>query len=1419
MPLPPETLASYVPTLVARRFASNPAPLTAPSADRFSAAVIFADISGYSTMAARLAQQGPAGAEELIRLLNAYFGKLIDVVLAHGGDIIKFAGDAALVLWPATDESLQVATHRTTQCGLEMQQVLGQYEVAEGLRLSLRVGIGAGDVLTASVGGVFGRWELLVAGMPLMQMGAAQRQAQPGQVILSPEAWSLVQDQCRGLPLSDLPDFSYVLVEACNPLLPRRLPRIELAVGAEAALRGYIPGAILARLSAGQTEWISELRRITVVFLNVLGMDYQSPDALDRMQTVMHSMQTALYHYEGSVNQFIVDDKGTTLVAAFGLPPVTHEDDATRGAQAALSMQAKLQELGLDCSIGVTTAQAYCGERGNALRREYAMVGDVVNMSARLMQAAARYRGSSAPILCDEVTYHAAQNRLTFDVLTPINVKGRTEPMPVFRPSGQVGRDARGQMPSRQRAALIGRGPERAMLTENLRRLLRGEQGGVVVIEGEAGIGKSRLVGELLQQGRALNVRCLVGEGDAIEKSAPYHAWRGIFGQLLGLRPELAPEERREQVLAQLQSSPGLLRLAPLLNALLPLDWAENDATRQMDAQVRADNIRTLLISLLQTAARQSPLVVVLENALWMDSASWILALAAGQQVHSILLVIVTRPLTGSLPEEYRQMLLLTSAMQWLRLEPLSSDEMMALVCQRLNVSNLPDAVAALIHEKAQGNPFFGEELAYTLRDTGLVVIADGQCQVAPGAGDFGALSLPDTVQGVINSRIDRLTPPQQLALKVASVIGPAFSLRILQDIYPIEADKAKLAETLDLLQQLDLTPRDASSQEPTFAFKNVAIQEAAYNLMLFAQRRQLHRAVAEWHERTFADDLSSLYTLLAHHWGKTIEGQHGDAALVAKAIEYLEKAGEQALRNYANQEAVRFLGEAVELDKQADQAAARLRRARWQRQLGEAFLSMGRLAESREHLERAVALLGWPVPVGRSQLVTGLARQLAIQAAHRLWPSRFTRLSRAAGVGPVHSEAASAPEPSAELVEGARAYWALGQVYFYANDKLLNIGANICSLNLAEKIGPSPELARSYASVCITAGLVQAHGLAEAYGQWARETAEATEHLPSLGWVMLVTAVYDAGVGNWERARAAVGKAVEISNRSGDRRRWEQSLNTLATVACLQGEFASIADLFDDLYESARRRGDAQYQVYGLLGHARCLLPLDRVNEAAALLEKAQALLERNLGRVEEIYAYGTLALARLRQGQPQLAREAADKAAQLIAQSRPISYNLVYAYAGVTEVYLSLWESGPILMSNFQRTALGTQALDSESRLSGFVSETLSLKSSALQACKALREFAQVFPIGRPSAWICQGVYDWLAGEKAQALGNWRRGLQAAERLAMPYEQGLAHFEIGRHTTGDERQRHLARARALFTQIGAAFDLARVQTDLLAR
>jgi class 3 adenylate cyclase/tetratricopeptide (TPR) repeat protein len=1380
-----DTIASYLPALIVRRLVTNPTPIPLPTVEECPAAVLFADISGFTALTERLAAQGPAGAEQLTRLLNTYFGRLIDIVGAHGGDVVKFAGDALLAVWEDGTDTLANLARRAASCALAVQEELLGYETPEGVRLALRVAVAAGAVRHLHLGGIFGRCEFLAVGEPFADVGSATKQVRPEDVVVAPSAWRMIENYCAG---EALPSGDIRLLSVREPLAPRPLDRLRLTPEAEPVVRGYLPAAVRSRLVAGQTAWVGEMRQLTVLFVNLPDMHYRT--APEQAQAAMCELQQALYRYEGSINKLSVDDKGVTLVAAMGLPPLSHEDDAARGVQAALAMHARMLALGWSSSVGVTTGRAFCGAYGSPVRREYTTMGMVVNLSARLMQAA------HGGILCDEATWRSAQARLKFERLPAIQVKGCTDPVSVFRPVGEAQRAA----PSGK--ALIGRQAERRALMERLNALCERAEGSVVVMEGEAGIGKSRLLWELTQQAKADGVAVLGGAGDAIDRATPYFAWRPVFRQLFRLEGSPhSPEAWRKQTLAQLEQDPELTLLAPLLAAVLPGDWPPNEITAQMTGETRADNTNRLLLRLLARAATAGARLLALDDCQWLDSASWTLARLAARDVPSLLMVLSTRPMvhtapsgsglrgptlmaphTDPLPVEHTQLVYAPTTF-WVRLDALSPEDSAALVCQRLEVRSLPAEVAELVYEKAQGNPYFSEQLAYALRDTLLIEVENDACRLAPGAGDLRGVPLPDTVQGVVISRIDRLAPAEQLTLKVASVVGRVFSLRILRDLYPIESDRASLPGYLHTLRKLDLTRLETPEPDLTYIFKHTITREVVYNLMLVAQRQELHRAAAEWYERHHANDLAPLSALLAHHWG--------EAQVEARAIDYLEKAGEQALRSHANEEAIGFFKRALERDEKSGSRSGPFRRAAWERQTGEACYAQGDQTRAQVHLERAVALLGFPVPGKGWRWLTASVIQLLVQRLHRAFPSMF--VSRGAGRREV-------------LLEAARSYETLTRIHYLNNSKIPCLHGALRSLNLAETAGLSPELARCYANSSVVFGLMGRHGAAEAHAHRAEEMARQVNQMACSADVLASTGMYWNSAGRWDRAHDSLSRAAELAKTIGDIRCWDEVLVPIAMVPYYHGDFRSSAAIPVQLFESARQRGILQVQCWALSWRLVSLLP-QGLNDPGVNAQVAEAvsglegLLNRNLEsprklvRADRVLGYGVMAQAHWRRGEVHLALQAAEKGSTVSADCEPISHYVLQGYVGLLEVYTGLWEAGR-----------------------GQPETVREMSGRAWPLCQALRKFAAMHLTGSPQAWLWYGRCSWLTGKTGRARRAWRRAVAAALRLGMPYDQALARYEMGRCAApGDPaRREHLSQARETFVRLGAAHDLPRTEEAL---
>ena len=774
----------------------------------------------------------------------------------------------------------------------------------------------------------------------------------------------------------------------------------------------------------------------------------------------------------------------------------------------------------------------------------------------------------------------------------------------------------------------------------------------MVVLEGEPGIGKSQLITDLVGRAGSIGVSTLVGAADSIERSSSYHAWRPLFQMLFDSLGGGNDEARLARLLEWLGDDPERQLLAPLLNAVLPLDLPENELTLRMTGQVRLDNTNDLLLGILRRASEHGPTLLVIDDAHWMDSASWALTLLVAKGLDEALLVVASRPKASAFPEQHQA--LLTLANDILRLGHLSTEDALALACERLGVDALPHPAEQLILQKAQGNPLYCEELSYALRDTGLLTFEGGHCRVAPGV-DLDTIGIPDSVEGIINDRVDRLDPSQQLALKVASVIGRLFSVRLVRDVYPIEPERVGVPGHLDTLSRLELILADEPEPDLAYIFRHVITRDVVYDLLPFAQRRRLHQAVASWYEQTLAGDLSPYYPLLAHHW--SLAGED------VRAIDYLEKAGEQALRGGAYREAVDFLGRAVALHVQCRTDSEPERVARWEYQLGEAHLSLGHLVQSREHTERALGLLGRAVPT-LFQLPSAYLAQFSVQLFRRLRPARRAR---------------SLAEPGDARRLASSAFGLLGQLCYFDQDRAIGVYSALRALNLAESAGQSPELARALATMCIACGLVPAHSMAEVYQRLAFESAGELDDLATRAWVLQLTAMYDLGVGRWDRARINLLEAVAINRRLGDWRRWEESSGELARLEYYLGDYEGSIERFREFGEEAARRGHDQATAWGFHGRSKSLYRQGRFDEALELLERSRRPYPtRRLGgrRLRSLRG-GLLAFLHAQRGEWKSAKEAADETLGMIRHSPPINLSpCSFDYAGSPRMLI--WPSG---------------------------------------------------------------------------------------------------------------------------------------------
>ncbi len=1327
------------------------------------------------------------GAEEIAGWLNRVFGAIIECVHNYQGSVVSFSGDA-ITCWfddhPVGEpRDSQAAYLRAAACAFAMQETMAQFR---SIRLSSSTTTSL-HIKVVVIEGPARRFEIgrpeiqrmdVLAGSLLNCVNVAENLLSQDEIIVSE---GIVQFLGPDLEIQEWraeDGQRFAVVSAFGRYVPEsrwvETPVLPLDVALE-----WMCTPIMERLNMAEGAFLAELRAsVVTLYLSFSGLDYDEDDnAREKLDRFISWVQLTLSHYEGFLLQLTVGDKGSYILATFGAI-LAHEDDPIRALEAALALQELPADLEAiqDIKIGISLGTLYSGAFGGPTRQTYGVLGGEANIGARLMSTA-----KPGQIVVSSQLVDAAGARYDFEELGLVQLKGVTNARRLFLLKGRQDQGLKLGADIPVAAPLVGRSMELAILLAKLNALQNG-QSGTVVIEGDPGIGKSKLTTAFLEKAREADVTILLGAGDAIEQGTPYYAWRPVFRSLFDLTETLDPAGYQEKIMANIPDDPDIKRLVPLLNAVLPTNFPDNDLTEKIAGEARANSTRNLLLDLLAgTFTESSGVVLILEDAHWLDSASWALAAQLRQTLSPLLLVIVTRPIIDqAIQAKEADSLLAGPDSEHINLSTMSPEEISVLVRRQLGVNTVPQSIIDLILKQGEGHPFYSEEIAYALRDTGYLLVEGNSARLANPAATLQDIDFPATIQGVITSRVDKLDVSEQLTLKVASVIGRLFAYHVLSSIYPERSIVPSLPGQLNKFEQLNITSLEAPDPDLTYLFRHIITQEVIYNLMTFSQRQWLHQIAAQWYEEKYTADLTTFYPLLAYHWRR--------AENPAKAVDYLDKAGRQALRDNANKEAIGFFAEIRELAAASELQSDALSQATWARQIADGYVGLGDVATGRTYYEEAAKLLDQPIPRSRSRLVIGLLGQLATQTLHRLWPSR-----------PIHRTR----NVDASL-ESARAYHGLGFIYYLSNETLPFVHATLKALNLAEPAGLSRSLAEGYATLCVIASLLPGDRLSELYARMAMSTAEELDDPSVLGNVFIRIAVYHNGMAHWRRAEEAADQAIAHYESINDLRGWGDSVNVQLYNLYYTGRFDACHTLGQALYQTARRNENVQHQAWGLWMSAKSLIRLGQHDQAAAFLEEAQAATE-----LESLHILGALALAYWYKGLAQKALETIRQVDISVGEASP-NFATLSANANVAETYLLAWQAAEPGSTGGQG-ADSTHPADAPNPTDAALLPEI--KAGARQACKTLHNFSRVFPIGKPAAWLYQGNLDWLEGKASKAYKSWRKAISLAEQVSMPYELARAHYELGRHSPPDDpqRQKHFQAAVEGFEQLGAAEDLRR--------
>ena len=895
-----------------------------------------------------------------------------------------------------------------------------------------------------------------------------------------------------------------------------------------------------------------------------------------------------------------------------------------------------------------------------------------------------------------------------------------------------------------QAANFVGREYEFKTLTHALNEAVDGH-GSTWLVGGESGIGKTRLLNELRTQALVQGITVMSGHATA-SGSAPYTTWRDVIRRMV-LHTDLSDLE------------------AGVLKAIVPDIERLIQRAIPNAPEIEAQSAQTRLLTIIEDLFRRqdSLTLVILEDLHWSGPSLTVIS-HLHHNIEDLPLMMVGSFRTDEAPDLPAEI----GNVDIMILDRLNRDEIADLSVSMLGeeIGN-QDTVIDLIHRETAGNVLFIVEVVRTLAEQ------------AGQLSDIGSMTLPvnvfaEGIQAVIQKRIQRLPQSARELLQIAALAGRQLDTALLRVIDPEIALDDWLSTCSDY-QVLEV-------EDDRWYFSHDKLREALLVDLSQNHTRDLHRVIAEGIEQAHSNNLELYYSMLAYHWEQT-----GDTL---KTLAYVEKSGELAVASYSPTEVAQYFEQAQTLyakleqeDPQTAELIDPVTRAKWAMYAGESYVNRSRYDAGRQQIEIGLTLLGEKIPTNTAGQAFAGVGQLSKQIGRH-----FLRMKSV-------TQSESERE---RLLIASRAFTKLVEVYFNEEEIPLSSLSSFKALNLAERAGASSELAEASATIATSLGLISMHKLARPYLKRALELTENEDYKLARPYVWLAAGYYYVGIGDWNQATALFERLIDVSQESGDGRRLNDGVGTLARIQIVKGHFKTALPLVDEAYMISSRQNDYRFMAETLTDRIQCnfhlgnmveadddmhyLHEMFRSHDSGDVLEKAIQIKTR---------MYSLRALQAMRQQDYDSALSAVEQTEALNALSPiPSNFGIFPAYNAPVEFYLTLRERG---------------RADDE------------IMERAKKAIKNMNVFARTFKIGKPRSYLWQGVGYWLDDNQDKAREVWQKGIAIGQELDMPYEVARIQYEMGRRLRSSlERSDYLTEASEIFMRLNTTYDLAQSQKAL---
>ncbi|MBN1876146.1 MAG: tetratricopeptide repeat protein [Anaerolineae bacterium] len=909
------------------------------SSGEFQAVALFVDISGFTPLAETLMQHGKDGAEVLSDVLNSIFAPLVAEVYAHGGLITTFAGDAFTGLFKIEPSGcmhpLDMSFHALhvaffiqnffTHHGL-MKTRYGQFQ------MGVKVGISAGDVQWQILG-TEGCYTFFFKGIAIDGSVQCEHHATTGDIIVDATLNQIFDKNLvytvRTLP--DSTDYFKVFMgseqanDQINPIFDRNQGYSALT---RADLIPFIPDQVLDLRARG------EFRDVVCLFISFqISAPTNRAGQLANLNHFVSDVLRFAQQYGGTFNQLDFGDKGGIIVMLFGAPS-THENDLERAAEFILALQchdADASNQAVRWRAGITYGTVYAGFRGGEARSEYSAIGDVMNFAARIVM-----KSEWGEARTSQAVYENLRDSYRFESLGTFRFKGKSGLLPIYKLIRRKDHQEAAREFTRYTGRMVGRDPEltqlQAFIAPVYSEFHAGKFAGIATIYGDAGMGKSRLIYELQETLRSSTAgtardllwlecpteeilrqslnpfkRCLYNYFAQSSHASTTENRHAFEQKLAGLRADLISNKNIPNEELALE----LTRIRSVLAAFVNLHW-EDSLYERLDPELRFDNMLAAFKSLIKAESLRQPVIIVLEDAQWLDADSLTMLRTLVHNVadYPIAVLIVSRYQDDGSPFNFLSDDLSATIPQLvIPLNALTSESVPTFVEQVLR-GPICTRLQEFLLQKTEGNPFFIEQLALELRERGNISVVDDVWTLRVE----DATDLPTTINAVLVARLDRLITEVRQVVQTASVLGREFVVQVLSLMLQSEtpSEGREPPNISDAVQQAEAEGIWDALTELSYLFHHALLRDTAYNMQLHARLRELHALAASAIQHIYTANLAPYTADLAYHYDR--------AEQYIEAAHWYRLAGERSAAQYANAEAVTYLNRALDLTPAYDQ-------------------------------------------------------------------------------------------------------------------------------------------------------------------------------------------------------------------------------------------------------------------------------------------------------------------------------------------------------------------------------------------------------------------------------------------------------------------------------------------------------------------